>query len=125
MDGDGDFFQIKNMEASESAVPDSWKDRIDQESLKFWWEDEEMLDSNTTFSSSTGEDNDRSIAEDQDSEQDTNYDEHNASDADSSISQESKSQTPSNTTSSRTATLPANSTPKTTTESSHLDFHFE
>ena len=38
-DGDDDFFEIKNMETSES-----WKDRIDLESLKKW-EDEEMLDS--------------------------------------------------------------------------------
>ena len=73
MDGDGDFFQIKNMEASESAVPDSGKDRIDQECLKFWWEDEEMPESNTTLHHRRRH-NDRSIAEDQDSEQDTNYD---------------------------------------------------
>ena len=43
-DGDDDFFEIKNMETSESTVLDSGKDRIDPESLKKW-EDEEMLDS--------------------------------------------------------------------------------
>ena len=54
MDGDDDFFQIKNMETSESTVLDSGKDRIDPESLKKW-EDEEMLDSRDLFI--TGEEN--------------------------------------------------------------------
>ena len=43
IDGDDDFFQIKNMEAFESAVLDSGKGYIDLESLKRW-EDEDMLD---------------------------------------------------------------------------------
>ena len=42
MDGNDYFFQIENMEASESA--NSGKDHIDPEGLKRW-EDEEMLDS--------------------------------------------------------------------------------
>ena len=124
MDGDGDFLRIHNMEASDSAVPDWKRPHLSRKSWKMGGRRNSRLVYD--ISSSTGEDNDRSIlAEDQDSEQDSNYDEHNASDADSSISQESKSQTPSNATSSRTATLPVNSTPKTMIESSHLDFHFQ
>ena len=93
MGGNDYFFQIKDMEASESAaVPDPGKDDIDPESLKRW-EDEETLDS-TRHLFITGEDGDRPIAKGQDGEQDTNDDEDNASNADSSILQAPKSQTP-------------------------------
>ena len=81
-DGDDDFFQIKNMETSESAVLDSGKDYIDPESLKKW-EDEEMLDS-IRHLFITGDDDDGPSAEGQDGEQDINDDENDASDPHSS-----------------------------------------
>ena len=89
MDGDGEFFLIKSMEASVFTVLDSGKGDIDPER----WEDEEMLDS-IRHLFITREDNNRPIAEGQDGEQDTNDDEDNASNADSSILQAPKSQTP-------------------------------
>ena len=90
MDGNDYFFQIENMEASESA--NSGKDHIDPEGLKRW-EDEEMLDS-IRHLFITEEDGDRPIVEGQDGEQDSNDDEDNAYDAGSSILQALKSQTP-------------------------------
>ena len=128
-DGD-DFFQIKNMETSESEVLDSGKDHIDPESLKKW-EDEEMLDS-IRHLFITGEDNDGPIAEDQDGEQGANDDENNASDADSN-SQAPKSQPPSDPASSRAAALLAKKealkrkfdAQYDDPESSHLDFYSE
>ena len=128
-DGD-DFFQIKNMETSESEVLDSGKDHIDPESLKKW-EDEEMLDS-IRHLFITGEDDDEPIAEDQDGEQGTNDDENNISDADSNP-QASKLQTPSDPASSRAAALLAKKealkrkfdAQYDDPESSHLDFYSE
>ena len=80
MGGNDYFFQIENMEASESA--NSGKDHIDPEGLKRW-EDEEMLDSIRHL-----------FITDEDGEQDSNDDEDNAYDAGSSILQALKSQTP-------------------------------
>ena len=130
---DDDFFQIKNMETSQSEVLDSGKDHIDPESLKKW-EDEEMLDS-IRHLFITGEDNDGPVAEGQDREQVTNDDddENNASDADSSNSQAPKSQIPSDPASSRAAALLAKKealkrkfdAQYDDPESSHLDFYSE
>jgi ribosome biogenesis protein BMS1 len=128
-DGD-DFFQIKNMETTESDVLDSGKDHIDPESLKKW-EDEEMLDS-IRHLFITGEDSGEPIVEDQDGEQGTYDDENNASDADSD-SRDPKSQTPSDPASSRAAALLAKKealkrkfdAQYDDPESSHLDFYSE
>ena len=129
-DGD-DFFQIKNMETSESAVLDSGKDYIDAESLKKW-EDEEMLDS-IRHLFITGEDDDGPIVEGQDGEQGSNDDENDASDADSGNSQAPKSQIPSDLAASRAAALLAKKealkrkfdAQYDDPESSHLDFYSE
>ena len=131
-DGDDDFFQIKSMETSESAVLDSGKDYIDPESLKKW-EDEEMLDS-IRHLFITGEDNDGPVAEGEDGEQGFNDDENDASDADSSNSQAPKSQIPSDPASSRAAALLAKKEAlkrkfdaqyDDPESSSHLDFYSE
>ena len=127
MGGNDYFFQIKNMNASESA--NSGKDHIDPEDLKRW-EDEEMLDS-IWHLFITEEDGDRPIVEGQDGEQYSNDDEDNAYDAGSSILQALKSQTPSDPASSRAATLLSKAkalkrwfnAQYDELESSHLDFY--
>jgi ribosome biogenesis protein BMS1 len=131
MDGDEEFFQIKNMETSESEVLDSGKDHIDLESLKKW-EDEEMLDSIRDLFI-TGDDNDGPIAEGQDDEEGSIDDENDDSDADSSNSQPPKPQTPSDPASARAAALLAKKealkrkfdAQYDDPESSHLDFYSE